>query len=45
LRGYLPLVIEAKEQVDNTISEAFAEAEQAWKAEEYRYDPPWEEEE
>ena len=33
LRGYLPLVIEIKEQVDNTISEAFAEEEQAWKAE------------
>ena len=38
LRGYLPLVIEAKEQVDNTISEAFAEAEQAWISEDNRYD-------
>ena len=41
LRGYLPLVIEIKEQVDNTISEAFAEEEQAWRAEqaeENRYD-------
>ena len=45
LRGYLPLVIEAAEDKDSTISQAYAEAEQAWKAEEYRYDPPWEEEE
>jgi len=45
LRGYLPLVIEAAEQADNTISEAYAAEEQAWKAEEHRYDPPWGEEE
>jgi hypothetical protein len=45
LRGYLPLVIEAAEQADSTISEAYAAEEQAWKAEEHRYDPPWEEEE
>ena len=41
LRGYLPLAMEIKEQVDNTISEAFAEEEQAWRAEqaeENRYD-------
>ena len=38
LRGYLPLVIEAAEQADNTISQAYADEEQAWKAEENRYD-------
>ena len=45
LRGYLPLVIEAAEEKDCTISQAYADEEQAWKAEEHRYDPPWEEEE
>jgi len=45
LRGYLPLVIEAAEDKDSTISQAYADEEQSWKAEEYRYDPPWEEEE
>ena len=45
LRGYLPLVIEAAEDKDSTISQAYADEEQAWKAEEYRYDPPCEEEE
>ena len=38
LRGYLPLVIEAAEQADNTISQAYADEEQAWKAEDNRYD-------
>ena len=38
LRGYLPLVIEAAEQADNTISQAYADEEQSWKAEENRYD-------
>ena len=38
LRGYLPLVIEAAEQADNTISQAYTDEEQAWKAEENRYD-------
>ena len=38
LRGYLPLVIEAAEQADSTISQAYADEEQAWKAEENRYD-------
>ena len=38
LRGYLPLVIEAAEQADNTISQAYADDEQSWKAEENRYD-------
>ena len=45
LRGYLPLVIEAAEDKDSTISQAYADEEQSWKAEEHRYDPPWEEEE
>jgi len=44
LRGYLPLVIEAAEQADSTISQAYTDEEQSWKAEEHRYDPPWEEE-
>ena len=38
LRGYLPLVIEAAEQADNTISQAYADEEQSWKAEDNRYD-------
>ena len=38
LRGYLPLVIEAAEQADNTISQAYTDEEQSWKAEENRYD-------
>ena len=38
LRGYLPLVIEAAEQADSTISQAYADEEQAWKAEDNRYD-------
>ena len=38
LRGYLPLVIEAAEQADSTISQAYADEEQSWKAEENRYD-------
>ena len=38
LRGYLPLVIEAAEQADNTISQAYTDEEQAWKAEDNRYD-------